>query len=72
MTPLQKISISVNGAAREVRAGLSVSELLEELEMRPEQVAVELNERLVARRLRAETRLAEGDALELVTLVGGG
>jgi thiamine biosynthesis protein ThiS len=55
-----------------VRSELTVAELLEELELRPEQVAVELNQRLVARRLRAETRLSEGDQVELVTLVGGG
>lgn len=66
------MKIQINGSTREVRSELTVAELLEELELRPEQVAVELNQRLVARRLRAETRLSEGDRVELVTLVGGG
>ena len=66
------MKITINGTPTEVRDGLTVATLLEQLEMRPEQVAVELNERLVARRLRDQTRLSEGDSLELVTLVGGG
>jgi thiamine biosynthesis protein ThiS len=35
-------------------------------------VAVEVNRALVRRAERAERRLAEGDAVEIVTLVGGG
>ncbi len=35
-------------------------------------VAVELNRQLVPRAMHAETSLAENDALEIVTLVGGG
>ena len=42
------------------------------LDLRPELVAVERNRDLVPRDRRAETRLEEGDQLEVVTLVGGG
>ena len=35
-------------------------------------VAVEVNLRLVPHKSRAEHRLAAGDRLEIVTLVGGG
>jgi sulfur carrier protein len=35
-------------------------------------VAVEVNRRLVRRAEHASTRLAEGDRVEVVTLVGGG
>jgi thiamine biosynthesis protein ThiS len=66
------LQILVNGKARDVPEGTSVSELIGELELRPEQVAVEINRRLIARDRRAEVRLAEGDEVELVTLVGGG
>ena len=64
--------IKVNGAEREVEDGTSVEELVRALGLRPEIVAVELNERLVARERRAERMLAPGDRVELVTLVGGG
>jgi thiamine biosynthesis protein ThiS len=66
------ITISINGAGREVREGTTVAELIAELEVPPEQVAVELNRKLVGRARRADTRLAARDVVELVTLVGGG
>lgn len=64
--------IRVNGAEREVEDGTTVEALVRELGLRPELVAVERNERLVARERRALEALAPGDRVELVTLVGGG
>lgn len=64
--------IRVNGTEREVEDGTTVEELLRELGLRPELVAVERNEQLVARERRALELLASGDRVELVTLVGGG
>ena len=49
-----------------------MAELVESLGLSAEAVAVERNERLVRRAEHASTRLAEGDRIELVTLVGGG
>lgn len=66
------IRIQLNGAPREVPEGSTVAELVEALGLVPEQVAVELNRGLVPRARRAQTRLREGDRVELVTLVGGG
>ena len=66
------MSISINGERREIREGTTVAELIADLALPPEHVAVELNQALLKRALFAETRLQEGDALELVTLVGGG
>lgn len=70
--PATKIGIELNGRPREVREGLSVAELILELGLRPEIVAVELNQDLVTRPRRAETKLRAGDKVELVTMVGGG
>ena len=67
-----QIQIQVNGSQRSVREGTTVSELIAELELVPEQVAVERNRALVRRTEHGSTRLVAGDALELVTLVGGG
>ena len=64
--------MSVNGEAREVPAGTTVAELLRVLALESERVAVERNGRLVPRAQHAATALAEGDRLEVVTLVGGG
>ena len=66
------IRIQVNGEPREVPAGTNVDDLVRDCGLRPEQVAIEVNEALVARDRRAATALKEGDRVELVTLVGGG
>jgi thiamine biosynthesis protein ThiS len=62
----------VNGAARQVDSAATVASLLGELGLDPRQLAVERNLELVPRREHEATRLAEGDRLEIVTLVGGG
>jgi thiazole synthase len=66
------VTITLNGELREYPSLSTVSELLCRLELRPEHVAVEVNGRLVARSLHPQHRLADGDVLEVVTLVGGG
>jgi len=64
--------IYVNGEAREAPAGATLADLLAELGVLSRHVAVEVNMELVPRTSHAERRLAEGDRLEVVTLVGGG
>lgn len=66
------MQIRVNGEPREVAAGTTVARLLVDLEMQPRYLAVERNFELVPRSRHADCVLAEGDALEIVTLVGGG
>jgi sulfur carrier protein len=61
----------VNGEARELPAGATVLELLETLGIRG-RVAVERNGTVLRQAEHAETRLGEGDVLEVVTFVGGG
>jgi sulfur carrier protein len=64
--------IFVNGEARSVGPETTVAELLVELQLEPKHCAVEINLELVPRGRHAERRLASGDRLEIVTLVGGG
>ena len=66
------VTILLNGEPREVPEGTSLRGLIELLELRHEQVAIEVNRRIVRREQRGDTRLAPGDEVELVTLVGGG
>ena len=66
------VHIILNGEPRELPSGHTIAQLIDDLDLRPEQVAVELNRELVPRDRRAATRLAENDRIELVTLVGGG
>ena len=64
--------ITVNDDSRSVATGMTVAELLAALELNPRHVAVEINGVLVPRERHAAHALADGDQLEVVTLVGGG
>jgi sulfur carrier protein len=61
----------VNGEARQVQLGATVLDLLQTLGIRG-RVAVERNGSVLRQAEHAETRLQEGDVLEVVTFVGGG
>ena len=65
------MNILVNGEPREVPAGFSVAQLLDQLQL-TRHVAVEVNLEILPRRQHAERVLLEGDRVEVVTLVGGG
>lgn len=64
--------IRLNGERRVFEDGASLEQVVRTLRLKPEHVAVERNRVVVPRVLLAETVLAEGDEVEIVTLVGGG
>ena len=66
------MQLTINGQKRELTEGATIAELLAELGLDPRMLAVERNLHLVPRGQHAETQLAEGDRVEVVTLVGGG
>ena len=66
------MEVLVNDQAHQVAAGATVADLLDTLDIEPRHVAVEVNLELVPRARHQDHRLAEGDRLEIVTLVGGG
>jgi thiamine biosynthesis protein ThiS len=66
------MKIQLNGREREFHAPLSLSRLLEQLGMKEDRVAVELNRDIVPRERWPLTSLSEGDHLEIVHFVGGG
>jgi sulfur carrier protein len=68
----QPASITVNGVVRDLPEGWSVTRLLTDRGARPEQVAVELNQRVLERQEFATCRLQPGDRIEIITFVGGG
>jgi len=71
MTGCETIGIELNGERRELTR-TSVAGLVAQLGLRPEVVAVEVNQTLVPRAERERRELASGDKVEVVTLVGGG
>ena len=66
------IQLSVNGLARSVPEGATLSLLLDELSLSGKRIAVERNGEIVPRSRHAQTTLADGDTLEIVVAVGGG
>ena len=66
------IQLSVNGQVQRLEPDANVAQLLVALELTGKRVAVERNGEIVPRGRYAATRLAEGDALEIVVAVGGG
>ncbi|WP_145062884.1 sulfur carrier protein ThiS [Adhaeretor mobilis] len=66
------MQIQLNGRSKEVATGATVADLLVELELDSRTLAVERNLELAPRTEHAATQLAEGDRIEIVTLVGGG
>jgi len=70
--PGERLDIVVNGQPRELDRPLTVAELLKQLEIPPRGVAIEVNLQIVPRARHAEYVLADGDRLEIVSLVGGG
>ena len=65
------MKLRVNGEVRE-SAAATLAALVGELGMKGDRVAVELNREIVPRAAWDETRLREGDELEIVHFVGGG
>jgi len=66
------LEITVNGAAQRYDAPLSVSQLLDRLDLTGKRLAVERNGEIVPRSVHATTLLTQGDQLEIVVAVGGG
>lgn len=71
MTP-DTMTVVVNGEARRIRRDVSLLELIEGFDLDPRGVVVELNREIVRRPALADTRVRDGDAVELVHFVGGG
>ncbi len=66
------MQVHVNGEAREIETGATISALLSALKIDAQQVAVEVNAQVVRRANHATVQLQAGDQIEIVTFVGGG
>jgi len=66
------LKLVINGEARDFNPPLTLAGLVDQLDMKADRVAVELNRSIVPREQWQATNLAEGDRLEIVHFVGGG
>src|SRR2546425_1235501 len=66
------LQLTVNGELRTLSEPLTIAELLGQLGYDRRRIAVEINREVVPASEHSGRRLADGDAVEIVTLVGGG
>ena len=66
------IKITLNGKPNEIKAGMTVSDLLLKWKVRPELVTVEVNEVILQKLDYDATALKAGDHVEFVFYMGGG
>lgn len=66
------MQIHVNGEPRMAPDGSTVADLLRELQVPPERVAVELNLEVLNRHDFESRGLHEGDRVEIISFIGGG
>jgi thiamine biosynthesis protein ThiS len=62
----------INGDQKQFTSVQTLADLIAQLGMKADRVAVELNREIVARAQWTETLLNDGDKLEIVHFVGGG
>jgi thiamine biosynthesis protein ThiS len=68
----EKLRVYVNGEPRELHHPLTLAELVTELDLPPERIAIELNRVVVRRKDWSTTTLNDEDRIEIVHFVGGG
>ncbi len=66
------ISVVINGSAQTFDQPLSLTELVQQMELAGKRIAIERNGEIVPRSRFAQQALADGDKLEIVVAVGGG
>jgi thiamine biosynthesis protein ThiS len=66
------VKLQVNGESKDFIPPLTLTALVDQLGMKSDRVAVELNREIVPRTRWDATNLADGDRLEIVHFVGGG
>jgi thiamine biosynthesis protein ThiS len=66
------VTITLNGDRREMSGPLSISALLQQLEIDSRRVAVELNLNVVKKTAYDSSLINDGDEVEIVNFVGGG
>ena len=66
------MEITVNGQPIKLDEPITIAQLLQRFGIEPVRVAVEKNRDIVPRKAYGQAAIAPGDAIEIVTFVGGG
>lgn len=66
------MQIQVNGEIRDIADGQTLSQLIEQLGLTGQRLAVEINREIIPRSEHAEHQLRANDKIEIVRAIGGG
>jgi thiamine biosynthesis protein ThiS len=65
------MQLIINGQLRDFTSPLTISQLLQQLDLSPKRVVIELNTKILTAEAHT-AQLKDGDTLELIQFVGGG
>lgn len=66
------MNITVNGEKQNIETELNLRELLENLDLPDERIAVEINKQVVRKKDWEATLISDADKIEIIHFVGGG
>jgi thiamine biosynthesis protein ThiS len=64
--------ITINGEKKEIQTDVNLSQLLENLSLAKERIAIELNKTVVRKKDWESIKINDADRIEIVHFVGGG
>ena len=64
--------IILNGKEKEFEGEVTVEDFIRQQNYKKEQVAVELNEKIIPKADYSETVIKDGDVIEILSFMGGG
>ena len=66
------MTLTINGKKMDLPEGMNIAQFLEEKDLRPRSVVVELNRVIIERDKYDETVLQDEDNVEIMRFIGGG
>ncbi len=66
------MQITINGEEKQLKDNLNIQQLIEQLGLTEQRLAMEVNREIVPRSRFAEHHLQAGDQIEIVRAIGGG
>ena len=72
MKKIKKIKIKVNGKFKSILENYKISDLVKDLKIPLQKVAIELNQEIIDKKKISKISLKENDKIEIVHFIGGG
>ncbi len=66
------MSIQINGTLLELKAGVSIYDMLDQRGIDPNRVVIELNKNIIPKEVWSSVILHDNDIVEILHFVGGG